>query len=285
MSRRDLDGRTVLVTGAARGIGAGVARRMHARGANVALIDLRAADVRRVADGLGERAAAFEADVGDRHAVTEAVEEAVSIFGGIDVAVANAGIAHVGSVADSPDEEIDQTFAVNLLGVCHTDRAVLPHVVASRGYILNVASLAAAAHMPLMAAYAASKAGVEAFSDCLRGELRPTGTAVGCAYFGFIQTDLVTESLAHPAGAAAHRLLPGPLGRPVDLKLAVDAIERGIDRRSSRVWAPRYVGSALALRGLLQPTTELFLAARPRRITELIDLAVPTRDASSHKVG
>src|SRR5207244_11566913 len=86
------------------------------------------------------------------------------------------------------------TIEVNLLGGWRTVRAARPHVVARRGYVLPIASVAAAVHPPLMAAYTASKAGVEAFADSLRAELAHTGTAVGCAYFGFIDTDMVRRS-------------------------------------------------------------------------------------------
>lgn len=138
-----------------------------------------------------------------------------------------------------------------------TDRAVLEQIVARRGYLLNVASLAAAAHTPLMGAYAASKAGVEALSDSLRQELRPSGARVGCAYFGFIDTDLVRASFAHPATEAVQRLMPAFIRRPAPLSAAIDAIDAGVQRRAARVWAPRYLGAALALRGVMQPLFEL----------------------------
>jgi NAD(P)-dependent dehydrogenase (short-subunit alcohol dehydrogenase family) len=142
-------------------------------------------------------------------------------------------------------------------------------VVQRRGYLLNVASLAAAAHAPLMGAYAASKAGVEALTNCLRQELRPTGTRVGCAYFGFIDTDLVRGAMQHRSSRTMEGLLPAFVRRPVPVSAAGEAIERGVLRRSARVWAPRYVGGALALRGVLQPAAEV-RAMRSRRLEQAL---------------
>src|SRR4051794_9738433 len=185
MSGLDLRGRTAFITGAARGIGAATAERLHARGANVALVGLEPERLAENAERLGDRAAWFEADVTELAALEAAVEGTVERFGGIDVAVANAGISFMGTLAASPVEQVERTLNVNLLGVWRTDRAVIQELKRSRGYLLNIASLAAVTHAPLMGPYASAKAGVEALSDSLRLELAPHGVAVGCAYFGF----------------------------------------------------------------------------------------------------
>lgn len=278
MARRyDVNGRTALVTGAARGIGAEAAVRLHARGANVALVGLEADRLEELAARLGDRASWHEADVTDAAALERAVAATAARFGGIDVAIANAGISYVGSLATAPVEQVERTLSVNLMGVWRTDRAVLAHVVERRGYLLNVASLAAASHMPLMGPYAASKAAVEALTNSLRVELAPTGARVGCAYFGFIDTDLVRGGFSHPATRAVERVMPAFVRRPAPLSVAIDALERGIERRSARLWAPRYVGGALALRGLLQPLTEL-RAAHSRHLADALRLAEPGGD-------
>src|SRR5580704_17545453 len=116
----DVSGRTVLITGAARGIGAGAAERLHAKGANVALVGLEPERLEENAARLGDRAAYFEADVSDLDALQRAVRGAVERFGGIDVAIANAGIAFTGSLASAPVEQVERTLAVNLLGVWRT---------------------------------------------------------------------------------------------------------------------------------------------------------------------
>lgn len=270
MSRYDIDGRTVLITGAARGIGAATARRLHAKGANVALVGLEPDRLEELRAELGDRSAVFEADVTSSDAVDRAVQGTIKTFGGVDVAIANAGLVFLDALADGPIEHIRRTIDVNLLGVCHTDRAVLPHLITSGGYLLNVASLAAASHGPLMGAYAASKAGVEAFTDSLRIETRSSGLGVGCAYFGAIDTDLVRGGLEHEGARTLIDLLPARMARPANVDAAVDAIDNGIARRSSRVWAPRYVGPALLLRGVAQPAIEWLLARRQAALRDAI---------------
>src|SRR4051812_1628503 len=195
---RPVSGQVVLITGAARGIGAGAARALAGRGAKVALVGLEPELLKALAEELGEDAAWFEADVTDRAALDAAVAGAVERFGRIDVVIANAGVAPVGTVTTLPPEAFAKTIDVNLMGVYNTIHAALPHVIASKGYILPIASGAAVMHLPMMAPYSASKAAVEAFADCLRVELAPKGTKVGCAYFLFIDTDMVREADNHP---------------------------------------------------------------------------------------
>src|ERR1700682_267430 len=252
----DVNGRTVFITGAARGIGAAAAERLHARGANVALVGLEPERMEENAARLGIRAACFEADVTDLAALERAVTATVERFGGIDVAIANAGIAFGGTLATAPVEHVERTLAVNLLGVWRTDRAVIEQITRRRGYLLNVASLAAVAHTPLMGPYTTAKAGVEALTDALRMESAPSGARVGCAYFGYLDTDLVRAGFAQPSAKAVPDDLPAFMGNPAPLSTAIDAIERGIERRSARVWAPRWVGAAIAARGVLQPLLE-----------------------------
>ena len=183
--------------------------------------------------------------------------------------MANAGVHYVGAFEKTPLEVLERELEINLLGVLRTDHVVLPHLLRSRGYLLNIASLAAASHAPLMTSYAASKAGVEGLSNSLRAELAPRGVGVGCAYFGFIDTDMVRDAFAHPSTTAMLPLLPPFVRRPVPVERAVDAIERGIRGRRARMWAPRYVGLALASRGWLQPLTEARVG-RSRRIEKAL---------------
>jgi NAD(P)-dependent dehydrogenase (short-subunit alcohol dehydrogenase family) len=260
---RQSAGRTVFITGAARGIGAATAERLHTRGDNVALVGLEPERLAALAARLGDRAAFFEADVTDRDALDAAVEGAVEHFGGIDVAIANAGIHTTGSLLGADPDRIERTLQVNLFGVLRTDLAVLPQIVARRGYLLNVASLAAASHAPLMGPYTASKAGVEALTDALRVELSTTGARAGCAYFGFIDTDLVRASFAQSSTQTLQGNMPAFIRRPVPVGKAVDAIERAVDKRLARTWAPRFVGGFLALRGILQPLSEKRLMGSP----------------------
>jgi NAD(P)-dependent dehydrogenase (short-subunit alcohol dehydrogenase family) len=269
----DMRGRTAFITGAARGIGAATAERLHARGANVALVGLEPERLAENAARLGERAACFEADVTDLDALAGAVAGAVERFGSIDVAIANAGVAFTGTLGSAPVEHVERTLAVNLLGVWRTDRAVLAELERSRGYLLNISSLSAITHAPMMGPYTAAKAGVEAMTDTLRMEMAPKGVGVGCAYFGFLDTDLVKASFAQPSAQAMTSQLPGFMRNPAPLSKAIDAIERGVERRSGRVWAPRWVGPMIVLRGLLQPLIERGTLRDMERLAEGVRLA------------
>jgi NAD(P)-dependent dehydrogenase (short-subunit alcohol dehydrogenase family) len=271
----DVNGRTVFITGAARGIGAATAERLHAKGANVALVGLEPERLEALAARLGDRAAAFEADVSDYNDLQRAVRATTERFGTLDVAIANAGIAFTGTLATAPIEQVERTLAVNFLGVWRTDRAVIGHIMERKGYLLNIASLAAAAHAPLMGPYSASKAGVEALTNSLRQETAPSGARVGCAYFGFIDTDLVRAGFAQASSQPVVGRVPAFLRTPVPVSHAVDAIAEGVERRSPRVWAPRWVGPMLVLRGLLQPFTERQTTADQQNLTEALRLADP----------
>lgn len=279
MSFLDLSGKTVLITGAARGIGAAAAQRLYAKGANVALAGLEPERLEENVARLGQRAAAFEVDVTDFEALQATVAATVERFGAIDVAIANAGIAFEGTLGSAPVEQVERTLAVNLMGVWRTDRAVLAEIVKSRGYLLNISSLSALTHAPMMGPYTAAKAGVEALTDALRMETAPSGAMVGCAYFGFLDTDLVRASFARPSAEMMTSQMPGFLKNPAPVSKAIDAIERGIERRSARVWAPRWIGPMLALRGILQPLTEKRTLSDMNHLREAVRVAETSNDS------
>lgn len=270
-----MNGRTALITGAARGIGLETANQLYALGANVALVGLEPDLLEEQAERLGDRATWFEADVTDSAAMEAAVAGTVQRFGGLDISIANAGIHFIGAFATAPIEQIERELNVNLFGVLRTNRAVLPQIIERKGYMLNVASLAAASHAPLMAPYSASKAGVEALTNSLRIELAGTGARAGCAYFGMIDTDLYRVSMDHPTTSAVEKMLPGFVRRPIPASRAAAAIVDAVLNGKARVWAPRYVGPALLLRGILQPLTErrAMSAGRVRKAVELADPA------------
>jgi NAD(P)-dependent dehydrogenase (short-subunit alcohol dehydrogenase family) len=272
--RYDISGKVVLITGAARGIGAEAARQLYAKGAQISLVGIEPELLVQRAQELGPRAAWFEADVTDVDALQRAVEDTVECFGGIDVLIANAGIAPIGAVGSIDPDAFERTIEINLLGVWRTVRAAMPYVIERRGYILPIASLAAALHMPLMAHYAATKAGVEAFSNALRGEVRHTGTKVGVAYFSFIDTDMVRQSLDESPAKILRENTPGPVRAVSSVEGAGGAIVRAIERRARKAYAPRWVPIPLALRGVLQPLIE-------RQNHEATEKAVKMADAEA----
>jgi len=249
-------GKTVFITGAARGLGAETARRVAARGANVALVGLEPEELERVAAQCGTNAAWFECDVTDVDALERAVQGTVDRFGGIDVVMANAGIAPVGMTRSTDPEAFERTIEINLLGVWRTVRACLPHVIERRGYVYITASMAAAGHAPGMAAYAASKAGVEAFGDSLRAEVKHLGVDVGVGYFGFIDTDMVRGADAHPAIGKIREQMGGPLGKTYPLSKAGQAIADGIEGRKRWIVVPGWARAAIFLPTFMQPLIE-----------------------------
>jgi NAD(P)-dependent dehydrogenase (short-subunit alcohol dehydrogenase family) len=268
MARADwsLPGKTVLITGAARGIGAESARRLAARGARVALAGLEPEELERVAAQCGADAAWFECDVTDLDALERVVEAVVERFGGIDVVMANAGIAPAGMVRSTDPAAFDATVEVNLLGVWRTVRAALPHVIERRGYVLVIASLAAIAHAPGMAAYSASKAGAEAFANSLRSEVRHLGVDVGVGYFGFIATDLFAGGEEHPVYSGLRQALGGPVAKSYPVSAAGEAVAEGVQRRRRWVMVPRWLSAVLLLRG---PISVLADVGRRRTIAQL----------------
>jgi NAD(P)-dependent dehydrogenase (short-subunit alcohol dehydrogenase family) len=277
----DLRGKTVFITGAARGIGAAAAQRLYAKGANVALVGLEPERLHENVARLGDRAVAFEVDVTDLEALEQTVAATVERFGAIDVAIANAGIAFEGTLASAPVEHVERTLAVNLMGVWRTDRAVLGEIAKSRGYLLNISSLSALTHAPMMGPYTAAKAGVEALTDTLRMEMAPSGAMVGCAYFGFLDTDLVKASFARPSAEMMTAQMPAFLRNPAPVSKAIDAIERGIERRSARVWAPRWIGPMLTMRGVLQPLIERRTLSNLAQLREAVHVAETSDDSGS----
>jgi NAD(P)-dependent dehydrogenase (short-subunit alcohol dehydrogenase family) len=159
-------------------------------------------------------------------------------FDGIDAVIANAGIAAAGTVRSIEPAAFERTIEINLVGVWRTVRACLPQVIERRGYVLVVASVAAAVHGPGMAAYAASKAGAEAFADSLRVEVEHLGVDVGVGYFSWIGTDMVAGADAHPAIGFARKQMPGPLGRTYPVSKVGDAVADGVERRRRWVVVP-----------------------------------------------
>lgn len=251
----ELAGRRVLITGAARGIGAATAKRLHSRGARVAVAGIETELLELVARDCGG-APALQCDVRDRQQVESAVGTAVERLGGLDVVMANAGVAAQLPILGGDVEVFERTIAVNLLGVYYTLQAAAPHIAHERGYALAVSSLAAAIHPPLLGAYCASKAGVEALANAMRVELRSTGARVGVAYFAELETDMTERGFATKAAQKIGRR-GGPFTRVAPLEVGIDAIERGIARRSRRVVAPRWVGRVLPVRMLAQRIVEL----------------------------
>jgi NAD(P)-dependent dehydrogenase (short-subunit alcohol dehydrogenase family) len=264
-----LEGKTVFITGAARGIGAESARRAAARGANVAVVGLEPEELERVASSAGPgKGAAFECDVTDRDDLKRAVEGTLERFGGIDAVVVNAGIGGGGLIRWADPDQFEAVLRVNLIGSYRTIHATLPHVIERKGYLLQIASVAAIAAPPGMAAYAASKHGVEAMANSLRAEVKHLGVDVGCAYFSWIGTEMVHGADRRAVTGNARAQLKGPIGKTYPVSMAADAVVQGIEERRRIVVTPGWVRGLIALKPLVQRLTEIGARGRVAEVDE-----------------
>jgi NAD(P)-dependent dehydrogenase (short-subunit alcohol dehydrogenase family) len=267
MADYDLGGKVALVTGGARGIGLATARALVARGASVVIVDLNGGAVAAAAAELhDDRALGLAADVTDRGAMQQVVASTVARFGGLDVVVANAGIAsRVATFRASSTETFERVLEVNLMGVYRTVDAALPEIVRRRGHVVVISSVYAFINGVGEVAYAMSKAAVEQLGRALRVELAQHGASASVAYFGFIDTEMVRQGLDQdPLVTEMIAALPRPLRKRLPPKAAGEAIVRGIERRQPRIIQPRRWAVVSALRGILGPLNDAQLVRDDR---------------------
>ncbi len=274
-----LSGKVVLITGAARGIGAETARQLAGQGARVSLVGLEPTELQQVAAELGEGHTWFEADVTDPDSVSSAVTRTAEQLGGIDAVVANAGVAPFGTVRNSDPTAFTKTIDININGVFHTVRAALPHVIERQGYVLVVSSLSAFAPVGGMAAYSTSKAGVEALASALHTEVAHLGVAVGSAHPSWIDTDLVRDA-AQDLGSfrKMRELLPWPMHSTTTVEHCGKSFVDGIERRARRIYVPRSIMLMHWLRNLpaarltnrlLRPTLRKIIPQMENEVAQL----------------
>lgn len=280
----ELRGKVAIVTGAARGIGLGTAQELSRRGATVVIVDLDAASASPAAAGLPGPAFGTAADVTDRAAMQQVVAEAVDRFGGVDVLVANAGIASRGATINAMSgEAFERVLDVNLNGVHRSVIAALPEIVRRGGHVVVVSSIYAFMNGVGAAPYAMSKAGVEAFGRALRVELAQHGAGASVAYFGFIDTAMVHQAI--DADASVDRFsetIPNLLRKRLQPDQAGKAIVDGIERRAPRIIRPRRWAVLSVLRGVLNPLLDnrmvgdAEIQAIARELDERADQEQPT---------
>jgi NAD(P)-dependent dehydrogenase (short-subunit alcohol dehydrogenase family) len=255
MSAYSLHGKVALVTGAARGIGYETARQIHMRGGSVAVLDLDAEEAREAAERIGERAFGIGADVTDHGAMMAAVAETVERFGGLDVAVANAGIAQskMATTRAIPTEEWERVFEVDLLGVWRTCRAALPQIVERKGQLVLISSVYAFVNGMINSPYAVAKAGVESMGRTLRTELMPQGASATVGYFGWVDTKLVQDGMEQEDAGRLRELSPEWLLKRITPEEAAAGLVRGIEERVPQVFVPKWWRWVSRFRGVLMP--------------------------------
>ncbi|MFJ4621467.1 SDR family oxidoreductase [Streptomyces sp. NPDC088812] len=251
MSRVSLEGKVVVVTGAARGVGELLARKLSARGARIALVGLEPDALKQVAERLHGDGAHWYADVTDHEAMSRVAQEVKDRFGRVDVVVANAGVATGGPFADSDPQSWRRVIEVNLVGSAVTARAFLPLLRQSRGYLFQIASLAAITPAPMMTAYCASKSGVEAYAHSLRAEVGHQGVRVGIGYLSWTDTDMVRGADQDDVMRELRQRLPWPSNKTYPLGPAVDRLVAGIERRAAHVYGQWWLRGMQGVRGYL----------------------------------
>lgn len=276
-----INGKVVFITGGARGVGEEVARRLRGKGAKLVLTDLDEAPLNALAAELGdEHVMTALADVRDLPAMQKAADAAIERFGGIDIVMANAGIASFGSVMQVDPEAFQRVIDVNVVGVFNTVRATLPAVVDRRGYVLVVSSLAAFTSAPGLAAYHASKAGAEYFANTLRLEVAHLGVDVGSAHMSWIDTPLVRDAKSDLSTFREMLAkMPGPLKQTTTVAKCGEAFVKGIEGRKKRIYCPDWVG----LFRWIRPVVSTPLAERD--IRKFTPELLPRLDAEAAALG
>jgi 2-hydroxycyclohexanecarboxyl-CoA dehydrogenase len=223
---RGLAGKVAFVTGAGRGMGRAMAERLAAEGAVVAVTDIDKDAAAAVAEALGNGAVAVHLDVTDALSVATAVEETTAALGPIDILVNNAGWDRLAPFVDTDEDLWDRLIAVNLKGVLHTCRTVVPQMTERRsGRIVNISSDAGRVGSTGEAVYSATKAGIIGFTKTLAREVAKSGVTVNVVCPGPTDTPLLAEMVG--AGndrliTALQRAIPlGRLGRPEEIAAAV----------------------------------------------------------------
>lgn len=274
---KTVNDKVVFITGGARGVGADTARRLRDKGAKLVLTDIDAAPLAELAAELGaDHVLTAVADVRDLDAMESVAAQAVERFGGIDVAVANAGIASYGSVLGVDPQTFKRLLDINVLGAFHTVRATLPSIIDRRGYVLIVSSFAAYTAAPGLAPYHASKAAVEHFANALRLEVAHHGVAVGSAHMSWIDTPMVQDAKSDLSSFAEMVAgLPYPLSKTTDVASCGKAFVKGIEGRKRRVNVPGWVGAFRWMRPMMStPMGELPIKSLASSILPKMDAEV-----------
>lgn len=204
---RSFDNATVVVTGAAAGLGRALCERFGRAGARIVALDRDEDALARTADALraaGIEAAPIACDVTDERAVKRAMLAGADAFGGIDLLVCNAGISHHSEFARTAPDVVRRVMAVNFFGALHCTHAALPQLLARRGMIIAISSVAGFAPLSGRTGYAASKHALHGLFESLRTELAPEGVEVMLVCPSFIATGIDRHALGPTGGTATH---------------------------------------------------------------------------------
>lgn len=244
--RREVKGRTVLITGAAGGLGAALCRRYAAAGARIAAQDVDASKVETLVAALrasGAESQAIPGDIADPAACADMVAAVTERFGAIDGLINNAGISHRSLLADTDPAVIRRVMEVNFFGAANLTAAALPQLLANRGFVVAISSVAGFAPLIGRTGYAASKHALHGYFDSLRSEVEEAGVSVTLVCPSFIRTGIgAAASDGHGSPTQGRRITPGGESSPEDIAARIfDAVAEGRplllpDATSRKAW-------------------------------------------------
>jgi NADP-dependent 3-hydroxy acid dehydrogenase YdfG len=262
MSKIDLNGKGVLVSGATGGIGQAVARELAERGAKVALMARPTERLEAAVDELQEFGAiAAPADVTDRAQVVKATDEAAEAFGGLIAVIAGAGVVKPALIGDQPEEDARNVIDVNLYGTLWAIQAALPHVDRSGGHLLALASISGITPVPLTGLYSASKAAVGELMAQLRMELMHREATAGTVYLGMVETEMSDQVKEDPRIERALDSTPGGVTKPLPVDNAARRVVRAVEHRERAVVTPAWQMPFAAPQLGMQAVVELGMRA------------------------
>ena len=218
----DLTGKSALITGASGGIGAAIARALHAAGAEVGLSGTRTGPLEKLAEELGERATVLACDLTDTVAVEDLPARAAEALDGVDILVNNAGITRDGLFMRMSDDDWQKVIDVNQTAAFRLSRGVLRGMMKARwGRIVNVTSVVGTTGNPGQGNYVAAKAGLTGMTKALAAEIATRGITANCVAPGFIATAMTEKLTKEQTDRILPQIPAGRMGDPQDVAAAV----------------------------------------------------------------